>query len=75
MLHRRIYQFLIIYFLGKKLPLLIETKRNADSGLLKGISSNYLPVLIDGGDEFKNKIIEVRIEKMEKNKLFGRLVV
>jgi tRNA A37 methylthiotransferase MiaB len=41
--------------------------------LLKGISSNYLPVLIDGKDELKNKIIDVKIEKLEGDKLFGVL--
>jgi len=62
-------------FVGQRLPLLIETKRNDASGLLKGISSNYLPVLIAGGDELKNKIIDVRIEKMGENRLFGSPVV
>jgi threonylcarbamoyladenosine tRNA methylthiotransferase MtaB len=58
-------------FVGKTMPLLIETKRDSATGFLKGISSNYLAVLIDGEDECKNRIIEVRIEKMEKNSLFG----
>jgi threonylcarbamoyladenosine tRNA methylthiotransferase MtaB len=53
------------------MPLLIETKRDGDSGLLKGISSNYLPVLIDGADKTKNKIVDVSIEKLEGTKLFG----
>jgi len=58
-------------FVAKKMPVLIETKRDGASGLLKGISSNYLPVLIDGEDEVKNKIVDVKIEKCEANKLFG----
>jgi threonylcarbamoyladenosine tRNA methylthiotransferase MtaB len=58
-------------FVGKTMPLLIETKRDNATGFLKGISSNYLPVLIEGKDEFKNKIIEVQIEKMERGSLFG----
>jgi threonylcarbamoyladenosine tRNA methylthiotransferase MtaB len=58
-------------FVGKKMPVLIETKRDRATGLLKGVSSNYLPVLIDGEDDQKNKIIDVRIEKIEGNKLFG----
>jgi len=56
---------------GKTLPLLIETRRDAASGLLKGMSSNYLPVLIDAGDECKNKIIDVKVEKLKENKLYG----
>ena len=58
-------------FVGKTMPLLIETKRDNATGFLKGISSNYLPVLIEGKDEFINKIIEVQIEKMERGSLFG----
>ena len=60
-------------FSGRSLPVLIETKRDGATGLLKGISSNYLPVLIDGDDDLHNKIVEVKIEKLETNKLFGIL--
>ncbi len=60
-------------FIGKKMPLLIETKRDGATGLLKGVSSNYLPVLIDGKDDPKNKIVDVKIEKLEGDKLFGIL--
>jgi threonylcarbamoyladenosine tRNA methylthiotransferase MtaB len=58
-------------FTGRSLPVLIETKRDRTSGLLKGISSNYLPVLIEGEDNLKNSIAEVKIEKLERNQLFG----
>jgi threonylcarbamoyladenosine tRNA methylthiotransferase MtaB len=60
-------------FIGKKMPLLIETKRDGATGLLKGVSSNYLPVLIDGKDDPINKIVDVKIEKLEGDKLFGIL--
>jgi len=60
-------------FIGRKLPVLIEAKRDGAVGLLKGVSSNYLPVLIDAGDELKNKIVDVGIERLEGNRLFGTL--
>jgi threonylcarbamoyladenosine tRNA methylthiotransferase MtaB len=60
-------------FPGQTMPVLIETKRDKATGFLKGISSNYLPILIDAGDELKNQIIDVLIEKLEGNKLFGML--
>jgi len=60
-------------FIGQSLPVLIENKRDGASGLLKGISSNYLAVLIDGADDLQNKIVEVKIEKLEGDKLFGVL--
>ena len=62
-------------FVGRTIPVLIETKQDGATGLLKGISANYLPVLIDGGDELKNKIIDVRIEKLEGKLLFGNHIV
>ena len=58
-------------FIGQKLPILIESKSFENSGMLKGISSNYLPILVDVGDDQKNNIIDVRIEKLKGNKLYG----
>ncbi|MGB5747026.1 MAG: tRNA (N(6)-L-threonylcarbamoyladenosine(37)-C(2))-methylthiotransferase MtaB [Desulfobacterales bacterium] len=60
-------------FIGKSLPILIETRRDGSTGLLKGISSNYLPVLIDGDGDLQNKLIEIKIEKLEGDKLFGKI--
>jgi threonylcarbamoyladenosine tRNA methylthiotransferase MtaB len=58
---------------GRSLPVLIETKRDGATDLLKGISSNYLPVLIEGDDDLKNKIVDVKIEKREGGRLYGVL--
>jgi threonylcarbamoyladenosine tRNA methylthiotransferase MtaB len=58
-------------FVGQVLPILIETEREASTNLLKGISSNYLPVLIDAGDSLKNKIVDVKIQRLEGMTLFG----
>jgi threonylcarbamoyladenosine tRNA methylthiotransferase MtaB len=60
-------------FMGQVLPILIETEREASTNLLKGISSNYLPVLIDAGDKLRNKIVDVKIEKHIGDQLFGAL--
>lgn len=43
---------------------LIERQRDRRSGLLKGISSNYVTVLTDGPDQLKNSLVTVRLEKM-----------
>ncbi len=49
--------------IGKKAQVLIEAKRHTPTGLLKGMTSNYIPVLIEGEDQLKNKIIDVNIYK------------
>lgn len=58
-------------FIGREMPVLIETERDHTSGLLKGVSSNYLRVLIDAGDELKNEIVNARIEKFIGQQFFG----
>jgi threonylcarbamoyladenosine tRNA methylthiotransferase MtaB len=60
-------------FIGKEIPVLIETKRDPATNLLKGISSNYLAVLIEGGDKLKNLTVNVNIVKHIDHHLFGSL--
>lgn len=61
-------------FIGKRLEVLVESTRHTSSGLLKGLSSNYLPVLIDADDNHKNQLRSVRVEKLIDNALIGTLV-
>lgn len=51
-------------FLGEKLDVLVETKRDKNSGRLTGYSDNYIKVLFEGSDELMGKIIPVRIEDL-----------
>ncbi len=60
--------------IGKSLNVLIEEKRESSSGLLTGVSSNYVRVLIDGDDSLKNKTLPCRIQKIfNKNAVYGEL--
>ena len=52
--------------IGKTVEVLIEGKRDGSSGLLKGLTPNYIPVLVRGGDDLKNTIIEVRVEEVKE---------
>jgi threonylcarbamoyladenosine tRNA methylthiotransferase MtaB len=58
-------------YLGKKLNVLIEEKRDRQSGLLKGRSRNYIPVLLEGPDTLKNQEMEVEIIKVEGERVWG----
>jgi threonylcarbamoyladenosine tRNA methylthiotransferase MtaB len=58
-------------FLGKSLNVLIENRRDKKTGLLTGLSDNYIRVLLDGDDFFKNQIVPVRIIDRHENKLLG----
>ena len=61
--------------IGKKVEVLIEKKRDKATGLLKGMTSNYLSIFLHGNDDLKNKIVSVKIEKINKdNSLFGTIL-
>ena len=54
---------------GNTFPVLAEGLDR--SGMIKGLSDNYLPVLFPFPREIKNEMIPVRIEKVEKLIVFG----
>ena len=60
--------------MGKIVEVLIESKRDKATGLLKGITSNYVPVHVVGKDDLFNTPVQVIIEKIKKNNtVFGVL--
>lgn len=58
-------------FIGRTLPVLTESRRDPQTGLLKGVSSNYLPVLFEGGDERMLRTVEVCISGADAVRLRG----
>jgi threonylcarbamoyladenosine tRNA methylthiotransferase MtaB len=62
-------------FPGKTLPVLVEQTRDKKTGLHKGFSHNYLPVLLDKHpSSLVNTIVMARIEYYKEGKLTGRVV-
>lgn len=61
-------------FIGQKLEVLVETTRHRPTGLLKGLTSNYIPILIDANDEYKNKLVPVRTQKLRSDTLLGTIL-
>jgi threonylcarbamoyladenosine tRNA methylthiotransferase MtaB len=59
---------------GTETDILIEDKRDYKSGLLKGLSSNYIPVLVGGEDRIRNSIVRVRIDKSFENHVTGQII-
>lgn len=53
--------------IGQKMEVLIEHQREPASNHLKGITSNYIPVLLNGPDELKNSFQIVRVNSMNAN--------
>ncbi len=55
-------------FLGQRLKVLIESKRDLSTGYLKGLTSNYIPVLADHGNNLENTMVQVRIDTIFNNR-------
>lgn len=48
-------------YIGKNVEILIEGVRDKSTGLLKGVTSNYIPVWVEGGDDLRNSLLLVQI--------------
>jgi len=48
-------------FLGRSLSVLFESARDRTTGLLRGYSDNYVPVLCDAGDSWMNRVAGVSV--------------
>jgi threonylcarbamoyladenosine tRNA methylthiotransferase MtaB len=60
-----------VRFRGQKLSVLIEEKIDRATGLRRGFSRNYLPVLVPAGGTLVNREIEVEVEGFERGWLRG----
>ncbi|PKN85343.1 MAG: tRNA (N(6)-L-threonylcarbamoyladenosine(37)-C(2))-methylthiotransferase MtaB [Deltaproteobacteria bacterium HGW-Deltaproteobacteria-1] len=62
-------------FIGKTLPVLVEQSPEKKTGLGKGFSHNYLPVILDKPHgTLVNTIVTVEIEQYREGRLTGRIV-
>ncbi len=59
---------------GKTEQVLIEGKRKKTSGKLKGLTGNYVPVLLSGDDSLRNALASVRIEKAAAEFVSGAMI-
>ena len=61
-------------FIGKKLEVLIEDKKDKDTGFMKGFSDNYIPVVIENGNSsLVNSVLNVIPINAVEGKLYGRI--
>ena len=57
--------------IGSTFEVLIEGKRDRATGYLKGLTENYIPVLVEGDDELMHRVIQTRLVKIEHGRIFG----
>jgi threonylcarbamoyladenosine tRNA methylthiotransferase MtaB len=59
---------------GQTVPVLVENSRDPLTGRLRGHSDTYIPVSFEGGDEWMNRIIPVRVTDISKQQVSGCLL-
>lgn len=60
-------------FIGKICRVHVENSRDKETGLLKGYTDNYIPVLLQGRDELMNRLVDVRIAGISDDAVIGEL--
>ena len=61
-------------YVKRELQMLVETKRDRTTGLYRGLSRNYIPILIDEGEEFINTEVTVRVTSVTDGMVKGVIV-
>ncbi len=61
-------------FIGHDMAVLVEGKPDRKTGLWKGFSGNYIPVMLEDGDvSLVNHIVQVRADRCQDGNLYGRI--
>lgn len=60
--------------IGDIREVLIEKKPDKHSGKLKGVTDNYLNVIVENGTNEFNTLQQVKIERIENGKLIGKII-
>ncbi len=60
-------------FIGRSLPVLVESTRDRATGLLTGYARNYVRVLVDGPDGVVNSEVAVRVTERRGDRVRGSL--
>ena len=58
-------------FINQRETVLIENQRDTKSGWLKGHTSNYIPVLLEGSDSLKNHLVPVTLQNISEQQVTG----
>jgi threonylcarbamoyladenosine tRNA methylthiotransferase MtaB len=59
---------------GASMEVLVEGRRDRATGLLRGITANYIPVLFSGEDSLMGTLQQVRLESVEGSSMLGSIV-
>ena len=58
--------------IGSTWEVLIEGKRDRTTGLLKGLTRNYVPVLLEGKDDLFHRLVQAKIDGIKNGRVYGK---
>jgi threonylcarbamoyladenosine tRNA methylthiotransferase MtaB len=61
-------------FIGRRVLIVIEGKKDPSDRYFEGLSPHYIPVLVEGAGHLVNEEVEVCITRVEGEKVYGRLI-
>jgi threonylcarbamoyladenosine tRNA methylthiotransferase MtaB len=62
-------------FLGREMTVLLESKRDRETGWTQGFSNNYIPVVVrNGQSSLPGSLVTVLAEEARDGKLIGRII-
>ena len=62
-------------FLGREMTVLLESKRDRETGWTQGFSNNYIPVVVrNGQSSLPGSLVTVLAEEVRDGKLIGRII-
>jgi len=61
-------------FLGAQLEVLVEGRKDRATGLSKGVTRNYLPVLLEAPESVQGARVGVEVVRVEGGRVWGRLL-
>ncbi|MBI4595305.1 MAG: tRNA (N(6)-L-threonylcarbamoyladenosine(37)-C(2))-methylthiotransferase MtaB [Candidatus Tectomicrobia bacterium] len=59
---------------GREMEIIIESSRDKETALLKGLTGNYVKVLVAESDDLMNKLVMVKINDFKQGKVYGRII-
>ncbi|HSA05901.1 MAG TPA: tRNA (N(6)-L-threonylcarbamoyladenosine(37)-C(2))-methylthiotransferase MtaB [Candidatus Gastranaerophilales bacterium] len=57
---------------GNEFEIIVENTRDKNTGLLKGMTDNFISTLIAGDNELKNQLVRVKITSTDEKTTFGQ---
>jgi threonylcarbamoyladenosine tRNA methylthiotransferase MtaB len=61
--------------IGQQLAVIVESKRDKSTGLLKGVSENYIKILFAGDDGLRNKLVQCQaIEVLDNGTMVAQYI-